>query len=59
MNKYFCPHKKNTLYNYLILKLYNCELLEHRPFCDGTHRSEEIQGAKADIRTELWEPKEW
>jgi len=49
--RYIAPETKDVWFC-------NCKQTEHRPFCDGTHRSEEIQGAKADIRTELWEPKE-
>ncbi|XP_023348246.1 CDGSH iron-sulfur domain-containing protein 3, mitochondrial [Eurytemora carolleeae] len=36
----------------------NCKQTENRPFCDGTHRTPEIQEARLDFVRENWEPKE-
>jgi len=33
-----------------------CKQSENRPFCDGTHRSEEVQSSRIDINSQLWEP---
>ena len=34
----------------------NCKRTQHRPFCDGTHRSSEIQETRLDAKFDLWEP---
>jgi len=35
----------------------NCKQTGSRPFCDGTHRSAEVQEARLDYTRELWEPQ--
>ena len=36
----------------------NCKQTDHRPFCDGTHRNEEIQNMRGDSnRYPVWEPR--
>ena len=36
----------------------NCKQTDHRPFCDGTHRNEEIQNMRGDSnRYKVWEPR--
>jgi len=35
----------------------NCKQTNNRPFCDGSHRSEEIQNSKFDHRPQFWEPR--
>jgi len=37
----------------------NCKQTTNRPFCDGTHRSDEIQAMKfgSGVSVQLWEPK--
>ena len=35
----------------------NCKQTNHRPFCDGTHRDEEIQTKRLDGNRQLWEPR--
>ena len=36
----------------------NCKQTDHRPFCDATHRSEEIQNMRGDSnRYKVWEPR--
>ncbi len=32
-------------------------MTDKRPFCDGTHRTAEIQEARLGVNAELWEPK--
>jgi hypothetical protein len=29
---------------------------KHRPFCDGSHRDEEIQEKRLDAKHEMWDP---
>jgi len=36
----------------------NCKQTENRPFCDGSHRSQEVQEMRLDYTRELWEPRE-
>ena len=35
----------------------NCKQSGHKPFCDGTHRSEEVQTHRFDSNRELFEPR--
>ena len=35
----------------------NCKQTDNRPFCDGSHRSEEVQGHRFDSRPLFWEPR--
>ena len=35
----------------------NCKQTSHRPFCDGTHRTEEIQTLRLETNRQLWEPR--
>ena len=35
----------------------NCKQTNHRPFCDGTHREEEIRTVRLDGNRQLWEPR--
>ena len=35
----------------------NCKQTNHKPFCDGTHRAEEIQKHRFDGPKQLWEPR--
>jgi len=35
----------------------NCKQTNNRPFCDGSHRSEEVQSYKFDHRPQFWEPR--
>ena len=35
----------------------NCKQTGHRPFCDGTHRSEEVQEQRLETNRQLWEPR--
>ena len=37
--------------------LYKLKYADKRPFCDGTHRTAEVQEKKLGIPTELWEPR--
>jgi len=34
----------------------NCKQTNNRPFCDGTHRTEEVKEARLDYNKEVWEP---
>jgi len=36
----------------------NCKQTNNRPFCDGSHKAEDIQEMRLDGKFELWEPKE-
>ncbi len=36
----------------------NCKQTKNRPFCDGSHRSAEIQEEYVSAKFELWEPRE-
>merc|ERR1719228_2667933 len=35
----------------------NCKQTDNRPFCDGSHRSEEVQNFKFDQKPQFWEPR--
>lgn len=35
----------------------NCKQTNNRPFCDGSHRSEEVQNHRFDNRPQFWEPR--
>ena len=35
----------------------NCKQSDHRPFCDGSHRNEEVQTHRFDGNKQLWEPR--
>ena len=35
----------------------NCKQTNNRPFCDGSHRSEEVQNHRFDHRPQFWEPR--
>ena len=35
----------------------NCKQSSHRPFCDGSHRSEEVQTFRFYGNKQLWEPR--
>ncbi len=35
----------------------NCKQTKHPPFCDGSHKSEEVQEANTLGHFEMWEPK--
>ena len=37
--------------------LCNCKQTSHPPFCDGTHRGEEVQTHRFDGNRQLWEPR--
>jgi len=48
--RYIAPETKD-------LWLCNCKQTDHPPFCDGTHRSEEVQSSRFDGNKQLWEPR--
>ena len=48
--KYIAPEDKDIWFC-------NCKQTKNRPFCDGTHRSPEIQELKVDGMFDIWEPK--
>merc|ERR1719369_1373719 len=35
----------------------NCKQTKHRPFCDGSHRSAEVQEHRFEGQRQLWEPR--
>merc|ERR1711971_246360 len=35
----------------------NCKQTNNRPFCDGSHRSEDVQNHRFDNRPQFWEPR--
>jgi len=35
----------------------NCKQTNNRPFCDGSHRTEEVQNHRFDHRPQFWEPR--
>ena len=35
----------------------NCKQTSHKPFCDGSHRAEEVQKNRFDGPKQLWEPR--
>lgn len=35
----------------------NCKQTKHRPFCDGSHRSEEVQEKTIPSKFDIWEPR--
>ncbi len=35
----------------------NCKQTNHRPFCDGTHKTQEVKEANVYGHFDLWEPK--
>ena len=35
----------------------NCKQTNHKPFCDGSHRAEEVQKHRFDGPKQLWEPR--
>ena len=35
----------------------NCKQTSNRPFCDGTHRSQEVQEYRFDHKPNFWEPR--
>jgi CDGSH-type Zn-finger protein len=35
----------------------NCKQTNNRPFCDGSHRSDEVQNHRFDHRPQFWEPR--
>lgn len=37
--------------------LCNCKQTKNRPFCDGSHRSAEVQEHRFDAAKQLWEPR--
>jgi len=48
--RYIAPETKE-------LWLCNCKQTNNAPFCDGTHRSDEVQTARLDGIRQLWEPR--
>jgi len=48
--RYIAPETKD-------LWLCNCKQTNNAPFCDGTHRSDEIQESRLDSHRQLWEPR--
>jgi CDGSH-type Zn-finger protein len=49
--KYIAPEDRDVWFC-------NCKQTKNRPFCDGSHRSEEIQEARIPAKFEMWEPRE-
>ena len=35
----------------------NCKQTSNRPFCDGTHRTEEVTESRPDGKIDIWEPR--
>eukprot|EP00092_Neocalanus_flemingeri_P009665 GFUD01010406.1.p1 GENE.GFUD01010406.1~~GFUD01010406.1.p1 ORF type:complete len:166 (-),score=46.70 GFUD01010406.1:57-554(-) len=48
--RYIAPETKQ-------IWLCNCKQTNNRPFCDGSHREEEVQKARFDGNKQLWEPR--
>ena len=48
--KYIAPEIKDVWFC-------NCKQTNNKPFCDGTHRDEDIQKHRFDSPRQLWEPR--
>jgi len=48
--KYIAPENKDVWFC-------NCKQTNNKPFCDGTHRDEDIQKHRFDSPRQLWEPR--
>jgi len=48
--KYIAPETKDVWFC-------NCKQTSHKPFCDGSHRGEEVMQARFDSARQLWEPR--
>jgi len=49
--EYIAPETKD-------IWLCNCKQTENRPFCDGSHRTDDIQEHRFDGPRQLWEPRD-
>jgi len=47
------PISRNPTNNFNFAKLLQTK---HRPFCDGSHRAEEIQEKRLDGKHDMWDP---